>query len=184
MRKNIPIEKLLLFTIAATGAIGLVAIAPGLGLVLKQFGIQKTFSNNRYLANALHRLRNKGYIAFEGKDGSRRVRITGAGKQKLEEKKTMMMARSSKRAWDGMWRIVIFDIPEQTRKKRDALRRELRMVGFKMLQQSVWVTPDECEEYIKLLKADQHIGKSLIYIKTKDLEYSAALAKHFRIEQS
>lgn len=39
---------------------------------------------------------------------------------------------------DGIQRIVIFDVPERDRRKRDVLRLELVSSGFKQLQKSVW----------------------------------------------
>ncbi|TSD04636.1 MAG: phenylacetic acid degradation operon negative regulatory protein [Parcubacteria group bacterium Greene0714_36] len=40
---------------------------------------------------------------------------------------------------DGTTRLVIFDIPEYERGKRDAIRAELINAGFKQLQKSVWM---------------------------------------------
>ena len=40
---------------------------------------------------------------------------------------------------DGIGRLVIFDIPERERKKRDAIRLELIASTFKQLQKSVWI---------------------------------------------
>ena len=40
---------------------------------------------------------------------------------------------------DGITRLVIFDIPERERKKRDILRVELIGSDFQMLQKSVWI---------------------------------------------
>ena len=49
--------------------------------------------------------------------------------------------------------IVIFDIPERERRKRNQLRRELVYLGFKKLQQSVWIGQTQIpEEFIKELK--------------------------------
>ena len=45
------------------------------------------------------------------------------------------------RAWDGLWRMVIFDVPEAERKLRARLRRRLSGEGFGCLQQSVWISP-------------------------------------------
>ena len=49
--------------------------------------------------------------------------------------------------------IIIFDIPENQRKKRDYLRIELRALGFRPLQKSVWMgggpLPMEFAEYLK-----------------------------------
>ncbi|MBI5153222.1 MAG: CRISPR-associated endonuclease Cas2 [Parcubacteria group bacterium] len=39
---------------------------------------------------------------------------------------------------DTQLNIVLFDIPEPERKKREWLRQELNYLGFTMLQRSVW----------------------------------------------
>ncbi len=39
---------------------------------------------------------------------------------------------------DGVERLVIFDIPEKERRKRDAIRLELAAAGYRQLQKSVW----------------------------------------------
>ena len=50
------------------------------------------------------------------------------------------------RAWDGRWRLVIFDIPSGQNAEREWLRRYLRARDFGCLQNGVWVTPDPMEE--------------------------------------
>ena len=50
------------------------------------------------------------------------------------------------RAWDGHWRLVIFDIPSGQNAAREWLRRYLRVRDFGCLQNSVWITPDPVEE--------------------------------------
>lgn len=47
------------------------------------------------------------------------------------------------RAWDGKWRLVLFDVPVERRALRMKLWRFLRSNRFGYLQNSVWVTPDE-----------------------------------------
>lgn len=53
--------------------------------------------------------------------------------------------------WDGKWRMVIFDISEEKRKKRDFLRTRLKWLGYKELQKSVWVFPYDIKRDIKEL---------------------------------
>ncbi len=60
-------------------------------------------------------------------------RITGLGKRTLQSVQPVARARP-----DGTRRLVIFDIPERERKKRDAIRLELVAAGFQQLQKSVW----------------------------------------------
>lgn len=50
--------------------------------------------------------------------------------------------------WDGKWRVVIFDIPKELHTKRNQFRRRLKLMGFHMLQKSVFVFPYPCEEEI------------------------------------
>jgi len=46
------------------------------------------------------------------------------------------------RAWDGTWRVILFDLPEDERKSRRALRQTLQARGFGCLQRSAWISPD------------------------------------------
>lgn len=46
------------------------------------------------------------------------------------------------REWDGKWRMVVFDLPENRRGLRNELRRQLRAAKFGGLQGSVWISPD------------------------------------------
>ena len=45
------------------------------------------------------------------------------------------------KTWNRKWIVVIFDIKEKSRNKRNALRNMLKNIGFGMLQQSAWITP-------------------------------------------
>ena len=78
--------------------------------------------------------------------------------------------------WDGRWRFVVFDVPEDYRKLRDGLRKTLRFIGFKKLQASVWVflfdifddlerlVPDiKKHQWIKLIESDRTINDQDIY---------------------
>jgi DNA-binding transcriptional regulator PaaX len=70
--------------------------------------------------------------------------------------------------WDGKWRVIIFDIPEQKRVVRNLFRRNLKRWGFKNLQRSVWITKQDCfedlariireldiEQYVSILQTDK-----------------------------
>lgn len=53
---------------------------------------------------------------------------------------------------DGIMRLVIFDIPERERKKRDAIRMELIAAQYTQLQKSVWTGEYPLpEDFIALL---------------------------------
>ncbi|MFS8158709.1 MAG: PaaX family transcriptional regulator C-terminal domain-containing protein [Candidatus Roizmanbacteria bacterium] len=43
--------------------------------------------------------------------------------------------------WDGLWRIISYEIPEEERHLRDRLRREMRGWGLGPWHRSFWITP-------------------------------------------
>jgi phenylacetic acid degradation operon negative regulatory protein len=70
-------------------------------------------------------------------DGARRIFSFGA----------------ASRPWDGMWSLVAFSIPEHNRAARDALRKQLRWLGFAPLYDGLWLSPrDHAAEVIAYLK--------------------------------
>jgi phenylacetic acid degradation operon negative regulatory protein len=69
------------------------------------------------------------------------------------------------RKWDGLWRLVIFDIPAAHVKTRFALHRYLRNHGFGCLQKSVWVTPHPVREESKEVAGFPIKAKSLVFLQ-------------------
>ncbi|MEH1130629.1 PaaX family transcriptional regulator [Micromonospora sp. CPCC 206061] len=45
-------------------------------------------------------------------------------------------------AWDGLWTVVVFSMPEQESTRRRALREHLRWNGYAALYDGVWISPD------------------------------------------
>lgn len=66
-------------------------------------------------------------------------RITEAGRRRLEELQNVPRLRE--RPWDGLWRLVMFDVPEASRRQRDGFRWWLKVERLGQLQKSVWVSP-------------------------------------------
>ena len=66
------------------------------------------------------------------------------------------------RAWDGRWRLVLFDLPISHNTERVRLRRCLRDNGFGYLQNSVWITPDSLDEKTHLFRGAKIDVESLI----------------------
>ena len=181
MSKRVPIEKILLYTIAGVGVIAAVAIAPGVGPALRLFGFGKRTYSKNYVDRAVTRLKNKGYIVFEEKNGRKFIRLTSVGKKQLEGYKRKDISIYKPKKWDKKWRIVIFDIPESRRTVRNKLRNTLLNWGFVRLQNSIWVYPYECEELITMLKADLRVGKDILYVVAEKVEYDKNFKSRFNL---
>lgn len=67
---------------------------------------------------------------------------------------------------NGQWLMVFFDVPEEQRKTRDLLRRELCNLGFRSVQKSVWVTrrqvSKQLHELIELLNVRRFVKPLLV----------------------
>lgn len=83
--------------------------------------------------------------------------------------------------WDGKWRIVLFDVPEQKRPIRDYLRGVLKRHGFVEFQRSMWVWPHRLPTFISRLLSDPQMRKYTRAITTFDIDYDEDLRRRFRL---
>jgi phenylacetic acid degradation operon negative regulatory protein len=66
-------------------------------------------------------------------------------------------------AWDGMWSLVAFSIPEDNRPARDALRKQLRWLGFAPLYDGIWVAPRDHAKDVADILADLGISTATTF---------------------
>ena len=83
--------------------------------------------------------------------------------------------------WDKKWRMVIFDIPEKTRKGRDALREKLKDLGFYELQKSVFVFPYECKDEMDFLIEFFNLRKYVRYGILESIDSDLHLRQIFKL---
>ncbi|MCL5666362.1 MAG: CRISPR-associated endonuclease Cas2 [Patescibacteria group bacterium] len=95
----------------------------------------------KFVYDNLYHLKQKGFIKEISKNGKRFISLTQKGQLEVLLAKAMVFPQSNKKNWDGKWRLVIFDIPEDTKDKRDKLRRLLKQNNFVKLQASVFISP-------------------------------------------
>jgi len=65
--------------------------------------------------------------------------------------------------WDGKWRVVIFDICEDKKTKRELIRHWFKNIGLIELQRSVYVYPFDFKKHLNLM-----VGMLVLY---KDVKY-------------
>lgn len=97
-------------------------------------------------------LEAKGWLeSRNGDEGTERVyRLTQKGY--LQALGGCQPEERWNRGWDGKWRMVVFDLPEEKRGLRNELRKQLRSARFGGLQGSVWITPDPVGQVGERLK--------------------------------
>ncbi|HLD27031.1 MAG TPA: PaaX family transcriptional regulator C-terminal domain-containing protein [Patescibacteria group bacterium] len=59
--------------------------------------------------------------------------------------------RFVKHEWDGLWRVISYEIPEKKRDMRDRLRRSMKGWGLGPWHRSFWITPHPIIENLRTL---------------------------------
>lgn len=147
---------------------------------------EKLFDHKRYYARqygkrTIQRLCQRGMIKAIRQGSLTVYALTAKGRQHLSRIR-LSEFRVEGADWDGKWRMLVFDIEEKTREDRNRLRKELRVQGFERLQDSVWVYPYECHEYVALLKTAFRLGDEVLYSIVEKLEGDGKLRKKFRLQ--
>jgi len=179
-RRRKDLRNAVLATIGIAGVLAVAAVAPNVVQLLKVTGATDRL---RYRAmTVLGRLKAKGEIEFIEREGKRYARLTPRGKELLAFYREKLRLQEEKpRRWDQRYRLVMFDIPEKRKRTRDQLRLTMREIGFLRLQDSAWVYPYDCEEFVALLKAHLHIGKDVLYAVIEEIENDAVIRTHFHL---
>ncbi len=167
-------------TVATAGILAVAVLAPNALQVLKPFLKHKKKYNLKYYLNQkAQKLIKDGFIKIEIKNEKQFLLLTKKGERKLLY---YQITKKKKQKWDSRWRVVIFDVWENTRYKRNLLRNEIKDFGFIQLQRSVWIYPYECADFIELLKTDLSFGKNIRYMVVEKLDHDKNLRKHFGLE--
>ena len=179
------VAKIILATLAVGGLLAVGAVIPN---ALKLLGPYVNKSNrglyNRrsYIKSTISKLSERGLIEFKkNNNGKTYAKLTTKGEHELLKYRIDELTINKPLRWDKKWRIVMFDIKEFKRNDRARLREELTALGFIRLQNSVWVYPYECDEFITLLKTYYGFGKSLLYLVVEKLENDIWLREVFNL---
>ncbi len=94
---------------------------------------------------------------------------------KLESAKLELQSKK----WDGYWRVIIFDIPEEKRQIRNVFREKIYEWEFYKLQNSVFVYSFACEKEVGNIARILGIENCVLILKTKHLGYAESRVRRF-----
>ncbi|MHB8710497.1 MAG: CRISPR-associated endonuclease Cas2 [Minisyncoccota bacterium] len=182
--RRVPMKNLLLRSLAAVGVISIALVAPKMTRLLKE--LDRPAKNRaqlyRRITQGINRLEQDGLVIVSGEYAKRRVEITEKGLEMMEQIEFGEYEIPEPAFWDGKWRVLIFDINERRRRVRNQLRRLLDGAGFVRIQDSVWVYPYACDEFVSLARAHLKSGVGEIrFFVAEALESDKGLREHFRL---
>jgi len=173
------IARLILGIVGVTGIVLVGAVAPNL-LQLLPLKSRSRFSYNS-IYQSVEKLKHKGWLKTGfGKNGQR-LELTDTGRAELLAWELGQKRLKKPWRWDKKWRVLIFDIPESRKKVREQVRHTLRELGFRRLQDSVWVYPYECEEVLELLRTKYGIRHQALYLRVDRIAKDSWLRRLFSL---
>lgn len=99
---------------------------------------------------AISRMLRQGWLEARRLGNRSYYSLTQKGRRHLDEAAERIYREEMGR-WNGKWCIINYSIPEEQRELRDELRKEITYLGFGMLSNSTWISPNPLQERIKEL---------------------------------
>lgn len=120
--------------------------------------------NKRKFDNLIYYLKRKGYIKIKNLESKQAIMLTKEGISKAL--RASFILEESKKRKDGKWVMLIFDMPSKNKKARNLMRSILVNLGYKLLQQSVWISPydisEKTERLLQIYSLDKYVKIFLI----------------------
>ncbi len=153
---------------------------PGLPQIFSILGINN--SKDRYrVKRAVQSLQKQKFINIYEKGDEQVMEITEKGKKRILKYRFDEMKLVRPKKWDGLWRIISFDIPEKYKRGRDALTRKLKEMKFYPFQKSVFICPFECRDEIDFIGEVFNIRKFIRYFVAKEIDDEKYLRQFYNL---
>lgn len=180
-------SKIILALLLLGGVLAVAAVAPNVFTIFgrRGFGRQgrKTYFAKHDLDRRVAYLRKKKRIELEKLDNENyTIALTEKGREHalLSSFDELSIQRQEK--WDGIWRIIFFDIPERHKWERECFRTRLERMGCHRLQKSVFISPFPCIREVKLLTSLFNINPYVHLVETRSpLTENTDIYEHFNL---
>lgn len=171
------IAEIILSVLLAAGVIAVAVAMPNAVQLFKYFKPRNAYDRGR-IKKSVARLERKGFIKKKSgtEDG---FVLTTEGEKKALRAKIDSMKIEPQKKWDGKWRIVMFDVPENKKMARRAINLALKKLGCAQYQKSVFVTPFPCKKEIDFVGECFGSRSNIRLIVADSIEGDMPLKKSF-----
>lgn len=107
----------------------------GLLYLLELLGVSE-----RAARSTLSRMKQEGWLTTQ-KQGRRTQQLLTRQGRAILEQGNQRIFEASVEHWDGLWRLVVYSLPEEKRDLRNELRKKLIWYGFGNLAPGTWISP-------------------------------------------
>ena len=127
---------------------------------------KKSYAQTRALKNLV----DGGYAEIHKTERQNYVKITKNGKNKLTSMALDNEGALVPQNWDGLWRIILLDLPESRKSERESLRYLLKKAGFVCLKNSAWISHFPFEHLFTNIKKDLSLTTEMMIITTGNID--------------
>ena len=159
-----------------------VATPNAAGHIIKMLGWVPDYRNRYSTKKALNSLERQELIRYKKTDKERMILITEEGRLYLSKLKIKSMRLPSASKWDGVWRMITFDIPEDAGINRRRFTSALNLLGMFKLEKSVYLYPHECKKQIIEVAKLYFVEKYIRYVVASFVDRDAKAKSFFKLE--
>jgi DNA-binding transcriptional regulator PaaX len=129
--------------------------------------LNKEGRQNYAITRSLKGLKEGGLIEQISSPQNEYARLTKEGKKKMHTLQLDSDTTLVNTTWDGFWRIILLDLPEDRKSERESLRYLLKKAGFVCLKNSAWISPFPFEHLFTNIKKDLGLTSEIMIIVTQ-----------------
>ena len=189
MKSKSDLAKSIFKGILLTGGIAVASTSPFfvarvLPVIYKYVGrkFNKNKKNDKKFYDTFYRLKKEEMLFFENRNGQLYISLTPEGKKRAGKYQIDDMKIKKSKKWDEKWRILIFDVKDKQKIKREALRGKIKELGLYQIQKSVWVYPFDFQKEIELLREFFNLTKDEMKIITaSEIEDDKKVRSYFKL---
>jgi len=122
------------------------------------------------ISRSVKNMTTDGLIECLYSDNNEYFRLTKQGKQKLNQIYLDCDESLVPTEWDGYFRIILLDLPEERKNEREALRYLLKKAGFVCIKNSAWISMYPFEHLFTNIKNDLELSTELVIIVTNKID--------------
>ena len=131
----------------------------------------KALSHDVYaITRSLKGLREAGLIEHISSPPNEHARLTKEGKKKMHSLELESDTSLVNTSWDGFWRIILLDLPENRKSERESLRYLLKKASFVCLKNSAWISLYPFEHLFMNIKKDLGLTTEMMIIVTQFID--------------
>lgn len=124
-------------------------------------------SANYAITRSIKGLKEAGLIEQIPSPQNEYARLTKEGRKKVHSLKLDSETTLVNTTWDGYWRIILLDLPENRKSERESLRYLLKKAGFVCLKNSAWISPFPFEHLFTNIKKDLGLTSEMMILVTE-----------------